>query len=154
MRTRQPYDPYRGTKVPVSKSQEAIRRLLIENGAQGYQFTEAIAEQIVELKWARGVILNGEKVVQPLRIRVSYKNRRIESVYRAIFYHLKAKFEVIRFGIMSFEEEFLPYFEARLPDGRTGTIAELMLPDLKRGRLPAMLEPLAALPPGDDEEDP
>jgi len=147
------YEPYQGTTVPVSRSQEAIRKMLMENGAVAFQFTEIPTEQMLEIKFARKVVVNGDPHVQPLRFRISYKNRRIQQVYRALVHHLKAKFEIVRFGIISFEEEFMPYFEVRLRDGRTVTIAEALIPNLELG-LPPHLEPMReALPEAKVEED-
>lgn len=135
--------PYYGTEVPVSKSQESIRKMLLGNGAIGYQFTEMPEQEMVEIKWARKVVIqqgaNKKEMVQPCRMRITYKGKRIEQVYRALYYHMKAKFEIIRFGIMSYEEEFLPYFEMMI-DGRPTTIAEMCLPGLMKG-LPPHLEP-------------
>jgi hypothetical protein len=144
---------YSGTKVPIHRSQEQIRGLLIGNGAIGFQFTELIAEEIIELKWARRIVVDGRASRQPLRIRLPMKGRRPEQMYRALYYHLKAKFETIRFGIISFEEEFLPYFEFRLADGRAVTVAEQLLPGL-RNALPLHLEPLQLLGAPRPEADP
>lgn len=136
------HSPYSDTVVPVSRTQDAIRKLLFSNGAVGYQFTEMPPpHSIVELKWARKVITNNVPMVQPVRIRISFKNRRLEQVYRAIYYHLKAKFEIVAFGILSFEEEFMPYFLTQLPDGTEVTMAEAAMPYLRRGLAP-VFEPL------------
>ncbi|MCJ7816509.1 MAG: hypothetical protein MUP55_01505 [Candidatus Aenigmarchaeota archaeon] len=141
-------EPYQNTDVSVSKSQEAVRKMLFDNGAIGYQFTEMHhPEPVIEMKWARLIIVDGNKITQPLRIRIPLKNRRIEQVYRALFYYLKTKFETVRFGIVSFEEEFLPFFEMRLASGECKTVAEMALPNLRKG-MPPVIEPLC-LPPGD-----
>jgi hypothetical protein len=138
-----PYEPYQQTAVPVERSKEAIRQMLLENGAVAHQFSERTDAEIVEISWARKVILDdhGKKseFVQPCRIRVSYHNRDIRQVFRVIYHHLKAKFEIVRFGILSFEEEFLPFFVIRMPDGSPGTIAEAMLPQLRKGLAPSIL---------------
>lgn len=144
------YEPYQGTTVPVSRSQEQIRKLLIESGAQAHQFSEYGAQEMIEISWARVVKVNNEPKLQPLRIKVSYKGKKIEQVWRALFYHLKAKLEIVKFGIMSFEEEFLSYFVVRLPDGSRGTIAEALVPSLKRAETPDL--GMAALPPAREED--
>jgi hypothetical protein len=140
-------DPYRYTEVPVSKSQEGIRKMLLENGAVGIQMTEFPEEQLVQIQWARKVIVDKTPLVQPLRLKISTKGRRPEQCFRALFYHLKAKFEIVRFGIVTFEEEFLPYFLIKDAQGRPVTIAEYCLPELRRG-LPPHLEPMRALGEG------
>ena len=73
---------------------------------------------------------------QPCRLDVNYAGRKQSEALRMVFYHLKAKFDAVDWGLYSFEEEFLPYFMGKLPDGRQATVAELMLPGLEKGRLP------------------
>ncbi len=143
---------YESTTVPEATTQGEIRKLLMANGARGYQQSEFLAEGIVEVKWAREIKVDGRPVFQPLRVRVSVKGKRPATVWRAVYWHLKAKFEIVQFGILSFEEEFLPYFEMRLPDGRIGTVAELMVPNLKRALPPPILDAMRALPPGEEVE--
>lgn len=149
-----PYEPYQQTAVPIERSKEAIRQMLIANGSVAQSFSERSDTEMVEISWARKVYMDdhGKKseFVQPCRIRVSYHNRDIRQVFRVIYHHLKAKFEVVRFGILSFEEEFLPYFMIRLPDGSPGTIAEAMLPQLRKGLAPSILP--MCLPPAREEE--
>ncbi len=145
---KQTYEPYKGTSVPIERSQGAIRKIFDANGIWAHQFSEAPSEQLIEIRWSRKLVVdeNGEKreVLQPCKMQVSYKGRRSEQVWRALFYHLKAKFEVVRFGIISYEEEFLPYFEIKLPNGDIGTIASAMIPALQVGKKPNLL----ALPEG------
>jgi len=143
---KEPYkEPYKGTDVPIERSQGKIRQMLEDNGAVIVQFSDSKELEMAEIKWARKVFFEqgGQKVpmVQPCRIRVSFKGKKIQQVYRALYWHLKSKFEVVRFGILSFEEEFLPYFITQLDDGRQVTIAERMVPWLKKGEMPDM-EPL------------
>lgn len=137
------YEPYKGTTVPIERSQMAIRKIFDAYHIYAHQFSEAPGEQLIEIRWSRKLVIdeNGQKrdVLQPCKMRVSYKGRRSEQVWRAIYYHLKAKFEIVMFGIISYEEEFLPYFEVRLPDGSVGTIAEAMVPALAEGRKPDIL---------------
>jgi hypothetical protein len=153
MRMKTEYEPYKGTQVPIERSQGAIRKIFDTYGIYAHQFSEAPGEQLIEIRWSRKLNIdeNGQKrdVLQPCKMRVSYKGRTSQQVWRAIFYHLKAKFEVVRFGIISYEEEFLPYFEIRLPNGQVGTIAEAMVPALQDGRRPDML----ALPEARDTTD-
>ncbi len=56
---------YEDTEVPVAKSQEEMRRLLMKHGAVGLQLSEFISDQMVEVKWARAVMVNGERAYQP-----------------------------------------------------------------------------------------
>lgn len=134
------YEPYKGTMVPIERSKEAIRKILEENGAVTTIFTDSSQFGIIEIKWARKVILEENKqrheMIQPCRIRVLVGKRDPRQIYRALFYHLKTKFEIIRFGILTFEEEFLPFFLVQLPDGRQVTVAEMALPSIQHGQAP------------------
>ena len=145
------YTPYQDTNVSVSKSQNDIRKLLEKNGCVRLFFNFDLEDEEVVLAWERKIILDGETVRQPLAHHLSLKGRKESQVYRALFYHLKAKFEAVEFQIVTFEEEFLPYFVVKLPDGSSGTIAEYFVPELKRGGLPPM-QPLdnPQLTNGDD----
>ena len=60
-------------------------------------------------------------------------------VWRALALVIKAKFEAVSSGIVSYEQEFLPFFV--LPGG--ATVAEIMIPQLeiayRTGKMPALL---------------
>lgn len=144
--------PYQSTTVPVSRSQEAIRKILYAHGAIATQFTDYPMEGIIELKWARQMMVDGANVQQPARYRISTEGKKEASVYRALFWHLKTKFEIVDFGIVTYEEEFLPYFVTYLPNGQETTVAEQAMPWIRKG-LPPHLQPLApALPPSSEPE--
>ena len=130
------YQPYQGTNVPVSRSQTMIEKMLQSHGAVKIHFFKDLEKDEVILAWERKFILDGKPVVQPLAHHIEFRDKKEAQVYRALYYHLKAKFEAVDFKIVSFEEEFLPYFVIKFPDGSSGTIAEYFIPELKRGALP------------------
>ncbi len=140
---RKPYEPYQGTMVPVERTKEAIRQLLLNYGIIAHGFSERSDTETIKISWVRKVVLDdhGKKseFMQPCEMQVCYHGRDIRQVFRAVLYNLKAKFEIVRFGIVSYEREFLPYFVVKLPDGTPGTIAEAMLPYLEQGKAPPML---------------
>lgn len=131
--------PYYGTSVPVGKTMGQIDTMLIANGGiKTNYFKDYEAGELV-LAWERKVMVDGERMLQPIMHRVMIsKDMTDAQAYRALYWHLKHKMEAVAFGIVTFEEEFLPYFIVKLPSGEQGTIAEYFVPDLKRGGLPAM----------------
>lgn len=148
---------YRSTQVPVSRSQEAIRKLLINFGVRGIQFSEDFEDRRVNVRFAKeigkqmrtvNVTMTIPEAPKPVRKRmVSYRggkmvysktqNERQEQMaratYRALHDWLKAQFVAVEFGLLSFEDVFLSHFEWVL-DGQTTTVGALIKPKLE-GRL-------------------
>ncbi len=122
------------TTVPIERSKEAIRQLLIKHGAQVIQWTEG--QGVIQLQFAVKYIIDGENKLLPVRIRISTKGKKEQSVYRALLNNLLAKWTAIDFGIESLEEAFLPWVMVKLPGGGETTVGERMLPNLRRGTLP------------------
>lgn len=142
---------YKGTDVSVERTQSAIRNLLEKYGASGLQFTEEMNRQLtlrfgyeLERDAARHrymVCIRAE--VPPARTRDRYgytlgeksmateRRTNLMAAWRALYWALKSRLESIEYGIETFEEAFLSHFE--LPDG--STIAEVLLPQLREGRL-------------------
>ncbi len=137
MRRKKPDYAYRYTDVPAERSLSQIKEMLYKHGAVGTQVTEIPEKSLVQFTFSRRVLVDKVEKQQPCRIDILYGNRKVSEALRMIFYYLKAKFDAVDWGVISFEEAFLPYFLGKLPDGRQVTVAELMLPDLKKGRLPS-----------------
>lgn len=127
---------YKGTEVPVDRSIGKIKDMLYAHGAVAIQVGESREKGIVELMFARRVKVGGQEMMQPMKLSVEFKGRKPAEAMRMLYHHLKVKFDAVDWGLISFEEEFLPFFVGELPDGRKATVAEMMLPDLKKGRLP------------------
>ena len=125
---------YETTTVPIERSREAIRQLLIKHGAQVIQWTEGAG--IVQLKFSIKYIVDKNDRILPVRIRVSVKGKKEQSVYRALLNNLLAKWTAIDFGIETLEEAFLPWVVLRIPGGAETTVAEKLLPNLRRHELP------------------
>ena len=155
---------YRTTVVPVSRSQEAIRQMLIKFGARGVQFSEDFEDGRVNIRF--GKMYNGNirtvsvtmivpeapepkrkgyrRYYHAARKFVDTKTRRdreeqmVRATYRALHDWLKAQFVAIDFGLLSFESVFLSHFEWILEDGQARTTGEMMIPLLnKTKQLPA-----------------
>jgi hypothetical protein len=130
---------YEGTEVPVSRSQEAIRKLVMGHGGFGFA---AVSERDPGMPGREGfhakVMIDAKpysvRIMATVRIvsgrtalqdkdRIEREERRI---WRVIYYHLKSVFEAADSGVMEFRELMLPYIQ--IADGRT--IAEAILPQL------------------------
>lgn len=168
---------YRQTEVPVARSQEAIRQMLMKFGARGVQFTEDFEDNIVRIKFAK---LHDEhlrtvsvtmKVPEPpisrrmARTRRQWNrelNRYVEvktkgaderreqlkrATYRALHDWLKSQFVAVEFGLLSFEDIFLSHFEWILPDGTETTVGKFLAPRLDN---PTPLLTAGANQPTDD----
>lgn len=146
---------YKNTSVSVSKSQEAIRTLLINFGARGVQFSEDFDEHEINVRFAK--IVNGEMrtVSVSLKVPEPPKSKRLSSgrwyrgtwhpaksgdwsqmeraTYRALHWWLKSQFEFVEFGGLSFEDVFLSHFEWILDNGARTTIGAIVKPRLQSG---------------------
>lgn len=139
---------YSDTSVPVERSKEAIRRILINAGARGVQFSEDFEDHLINVKFAKLVDTNLRTVSVSLKIpqppqpkryrRNSSKSDRDRweqmerATYRALHWWLKSQFEAVEFGLLSFEDVFLAHFEWMM-DGRRTTVGALVLPHLSNG---------------------
>jgi hypothetical protein len=137
---------YEGTEVSVSKSQEGIRKLLLENKATGIAFitqTDPLSEGFEAMVPIDGktyrirIVAHVKKVEKKARKRrwgtapksdaqmQDSENRR---VWRVLFYYLKSVYEAANTGVMEFRELVLPYVVVK--DGRT--VAQHLLPNLDK----------------------
>lgn len=152
---------YKTTAVPVERSKQAIRDLLIKGGVRGVQFTEEFGTGAINLRFAKEVDGNLRTVNVTMKIpdppavkraRRRYRTskgyvtkteedrrRQLErATYRALHYWLKSQFEAVQFGLLSFEDIFLSHFEW-VVDGKRTTVGRFILPRISHGEnlLPA-----------------
>jgi hypothetical protein len=145
---------YEGTAVPVERSKEAIRKILIAAGARGVQFAEDFEEHRVNVRFAKEVGKAMRTVSVTLLIQEPPKKRNTggwrhgryrppksqaelweqsaRSTYRALHYWLKSQFEAVDFGLLSFEDVFLSHFEWLIkgkPPTTVGALVKAHLPD-------------------------
>lgn len=143
--------PFEDTSVPVSRSQEQIRKLLRGAGAKGVQFSEEwhgeTAAFYVRFLWELGG--SESPVTQAVRLKVEalpedhegvwkQADQRERQAWRGIAHYLEGTIKAATFGLIRFEDIFLSFMEIE-PMGRT--LGERLIPEMERGRL--------ALPPGD-----
>jgi len=155
---------YGNTDVPIYKSQDAIRKILVNHGVKGVQFSENFETREIIVKFAKDVAGNLRTVKvnmtipeppQPKRKRssagrYSYSSHKMvynktpaekaeqmaRATYRALHYWLKSQFEAVDYGLLSFESVFLAHFEWMI-DGRPATVGSLILPYLETPQLRA-----------------
>lgn len=146
---------YRTTQVPISRSQEAIRKLLINFGVRGIQFSEDFETRQVNVRFAKeinkqmrtvNVTMTVPEAEAPKRKRaVRFSRGKVvynktqqdrqeqmaRATYRALHDWLKAQFVAVEFGLLTFEDVFLSHFEWVLPNGSVQTIGQLVKPRIE-----------------------
>lgn len=129
---------YDKTEVAVSKSQDAMRRLIYGHGGTGLMLVSQPPQEGFE------AMLTIEKVVYHIRVMATCKDVRKDRngstrtggslfnsleqesrrVWRVLYWHLKALFEAADSGVIDIRTIVMPYVV--LKDGRT--MAEHVLP--------------------------
>lgn len=145
--------PFEDTSVSVSRSQEQIRKLLRDAGAEGVQFSEEWGEQpafYVRFLWRMTPPdAEAQTVIQAVRLKVTAlgenhagvwktEEQRERQAWRGIAHYLEGTIKAATFGLIRFEDIFLSFMEIE-PMGRT--LGEAVIPQLQAGQL--------ALPRGD-----
>lgn len=120
---------YDTTRVPISVSQSAIRKLIYSHKGTGVSFVSQPPKEGFEAL----VTLN--EIAYHIRIMAIVKKapdreREERRVWRVLFYHLKAMFEAADSGVIAVEDIIMPYVVT--PDGRT--ISEHVKPKLAEMR--------------------
>lgn len=146
---------YKNTTVPIARSQEAIRKLLINFGVRGVQFSEDFETRNVNVKFAKDVNKSMRTVSVSMTIpepppakrkrSATYRRGRMvygklpqerqeqmaRATYRALHDWLKAQFVAVEFGLLTFEDVFLSHFEWILPNGVVSTVGAMIKPRLE-----------------------
>ncbi|KKM95877.1 hypothetical protein LCGC14_1183750 [marine sediment metagenome] len=113
---------YYGTKVAISKSQEAIKKFLVKFGLQGTRFTEYKNVGVIEFI----LFKNGKEMAFRFKYDFPENKNHKRQVYRALFHYLKNRFVAIEFGITTIEDEFFQELVLKLPNGATSTVKEIV----------------------------
>lgn len=138
---------YKTTAVPVARSQEQIRKLLMQFGAAGVQFSENFESGEVNVRFAKSVAANLRTVSVSMHIPEPPKPKRrtmrgrgksdtdrreqmAKATYRALHDWLKAQFVAVEFGLLTFEDVFLSHFEWMI-DGQQTTVGKILIPRLE-----------------------
>jgi len=147
---------YKNTSVPIARSQEAIRKLLINFGVRGVRFSEDFETRNVNVKFAKevnqamrtvsvsmtipepppakrrarqGTWRNGRMVYS--KTAADKQEQMAKATYRALHDWLKAQFVAVEFGLLTFEDVFLSHFEWILPNGVVSTVGAMVKPRLE-----------------------
>jgi hypothetical protein len=119
---------YSGTEVPISRSQDHIRKLVMAHKGAGIIFVSQPPKEGFEAL----VTIQDEayhvRVMATCKARPteSQKDQELRRVWRVLFFHLKAMFEAADSGVIAIEDIILPYIVT--PDNRT--IGEHVRPKL------------------------
>lgn len=135
-----------GTTVSVERSQIQIQQLLKSHKASDVGSMERSDEALIGFSYdRRGYRISmkypalqtfsrsGRTTRTPAQMR-SARDQEIRRLWRALLLVIKAKIEIVESGIVSFEEEFMPYILTA--DGQT--FSEWIRPQLER-HVPLML---------------
>lgn len=120
-----PRKAYKQTNVPVSRTQEAVRKLLIKYDVMGCQFTENFETNEIVLRFVKRI----DEIPRTVKISLTAEKNE-KQAYRALYYWIKSQLEAVDFGLVSFENVFLAHFEWMLEDGTATTVGEIVLPQL------------------------
>jgi len=153
---------YEDTSVSIDKSQAQIRKLLNKFNVKAIRFTSYPSYALLE--FMREV---SDKQYVPYRITVEPKvrdwarnsarelDRAERQVWRVAYWWLKSKLEAIEFGLVEFEQDFLPYMLLQDSVGHEETVAKVFFERLA-GRIGSPEDPFRglrpALPPGKTDE--
>jgi len=143
--------PYSDTQVTVDKSQNQIRTILVEQGADGIRWTDSyIPRRMATLEFVRSQRLfklvvpihtedieRQRELIAPIKFK-DYLEKRERAMFRAMYWYIKGLTDAEKHGLMSFEEAFVGHVASRLPSGETITVVEAVL---KHG-----FDPARALP--------
>ena len=116
------------TTVPVSRTQEAINKLLEKHDVEVHRWTMLPDGVVLEFKLSAGAFA--------LRLDYALGDARSEDarrrqVMRALHWHLKARFDAIDFGIEDTVRAFLPY----LITGPNRTLGEDVIDAMEQRKL-------------------
>ncbi len=115
---------YETTKVPVARSQEVIRKLIMSHGGFGLAFVSDRdpANGAAQEGFQAKVLIDKKpytvKIMAKLKAPGKYDSVRQQAefisreecrVWRVLYYHLKSVFEAADSGVMEFRELMLPY---------------------------------------------
>jgi hypothetical protein len=133
---------YETTEVPVARSQEAIRKLIMTHQGFGIAFVsdgDPTGEELASEGFHAKVLIDGKpyavrimakvkKAAKSMteRQREDFKAKEERRIWRVLYYHLKSVFEAADSGVMEFRELMLPY----LVTSSGETIAERIIPQI------------------------
>jgi hypothetical protein len=139
-----------GTTVSSERSQIQIQQLLKTHGASdvasgergndqamiGFRFNQLQYRISMSYPALQSFSRSGRTTRTPVQMKAA-RDQEIRRLWRALLLVIKAKIEIVESGILTFEEEFMPYILTA--DGRT--LGEWVKPQLER-HVPLLLSPV------------
>jgi hypothetical protein len=137
---------YDSTKVPISQSQEAIRRLIYAHKGTGVSLISQPPREgfealitITDLPYRVRVMATCAKVDsltsqgkrRTATVMEEMRHNEVKRVWRVLFWHLKAMFEAADSGVIDIRDVIMPYVVTR--DGRT--LSEHIIPQMERAMI-------------------
>lgn len=139
------------TTVPISRSQEAIRNILVRFGVTRVVFEDDIqtGNQVIRFDYPTSSAPQPVPVVFNIQIKGIHKwlsdwkkawpeERVMRQAKKVVWRHIhdwvKVNVNLVEFGLIPFENMFLSYFAFTLPDGTMQTFGEHVLPKLLAGK--------------------
>lgn len=144
---------YEETRVSVPQTQAYIQNLLKKFNVKATRFTSY--PSYATLEFAREIgkdQLVGYRINVKPKVRESSSNasreldRAERQVWRVVYWWLKSKLEAIEFGLVEFEQDFLPYMLLRDDQGHSDTVSKLFFERLV-GRISSPDDPFGGLRP-------
>lgn len=126
---------YETTSVPVERTQEAIRKLVMANKGTGVAFLSQPPEEGFEAQVAIDAKTYHVRIMATCKPAPKHASATEQEAHfaqerrrtwRVIYYHLKSVYESSASGVMEFRKLMLPYVV--MPDNRT--VAEHIMPKL------------------------
>lgn len=124
---------YEDTNVPKARSQEQIEKMLRKFGVQAVRFTSFPSYATLEFvrKEKDGRLSPYRIVVKPkVQSYARYPDKELDraerQVWRVAYWWLKSKIEAIDFGLVEFQEDFLPYLMVTNSQGRSDTAGRMI----------------------------
>lgn len=146
-------NPYEDTSVPVAKSKDQIERLLKKFNVTAIRFTTYPAYAMLEfVRQATDTELVPYRLTVRPKVRDWARNVQSEldraerQVWRVVYWWLKPKLEAIEFGLVEFEQDFLPYMLIGGYEGKPETVAKVFFERLA-GRVALPDDPFGGLRP-------
>ena len=133
---------YEATEVPVSRSQEGLRKLILAHKGFGLAVVserDPDGKEPSQEGFEAKVMIEGVAYVVRIRAKVKsagryltdrqkqiFREQEERRIWRVLYYHMKGIFEAADTGVMEFREMMLPYIV--MPDGHT--VADYIVPRL------------------------
>ncbi len=133
--------PYIKTQVSYMKSVAAIKKMLQQHGIHTIENRDGFDPVDQKYKTMMGFALldkiDGNYHETPIAYVIPLDtepedgkkyDQEMNSIYRVLFYHIKALFTSIEYGLVDIKEAFMSNMMVRGPDGQLGTLYKRWLP--------------------------